>query len=78
MEGKASKRRCPSFKHLGDEVLLHTSSLQIVVDCLGVGGEEQGERRERHCVSGGQSRELSVDKDSYISEDGFEQRFLYF
>ena len=22
--------------------------------------------------------ELSVDKDSYISEDGFEQRFLYF
>ena len=49
-----------------------------MVDCLGVGGEEQGERRERHCVSGGQSRELSVDKDSYISEDDFEHKILIF
>ena len=66
---QTSRRRSPA---------LHTPrSLQGVVDCLGGGGEEQGERGQRHCVSGGQPRELSVDKDSYIPEDGFEQRFSY-
>ena len=69
LEGKASKRRRPSFKHLGDEVLLF---IRQVFKEWWIVQEQEGKSREsgdRDTACQEANLELSVDKDSYISED---------